>query len=66
MESLQAFNRGAGIENLVFFSKIVKEKSPEYLFNNIPSSTTHQTTNSENIPQFSVKHNFLKTPFRLL
>lgn len=60
MESLQ---QRRWYRKLCTFFKLVKEKSPEYLFNIIPSNNTRRTRNSENIPQFSVKHNFFKNSF---
>ena len=48
------------------FYKILRNQSPEYLFNIIPTSVRPYNTNANNIPQFKVKHNFLKNCFSLL
>ena len=46
------------------FFKIIKEKSPDYLFNIIAkNNSNHRTRNSYNIPQFNIKHNFFKNSF---
>ena len=44
--------------------KILKSKSPSYLFNSIPKSNAHrQTRNSNNIPSFFAKHDYFKNSF---
>ena len=49
---------------LCLFYKIIKSKSPPYLFNLIPSSSRlHTTRNSDNIAPFKVRHNFFKSYF---
>ena len=49
---------------LCLFYKIIKSKSPPYLFNLIPSSSRlHTTRNSDNITLFKVRHNFKKKKF---
>ena len=49
---------------LCLFYKIIKSKSPPYLFNLIPSTCKLQTTrNSDNITPFKVRHNFFKNSF---
>ena len=46
---------------LCLFYKIIKSKSPPYLFNLIPSSSRlHTTRNSDNITPLKVRHNFFK------
>ena len=46
------------------FHKIIKSKSPPYLFILIPSSNRLYTTrNSDNIRPFKVRHNFFKNSF---
>ena len=46
------------------FSNIIKEKSPDYLFNIIPkNNSNHRTRNSCNIPKFNIKHNSFKNSF---
>ena len=50
--------------NLFTFLKIIKEKSPDYLFNIIPgNNSNHRTRNSCTITQFNIKHNFFKNSF---
>ena len=49
------------------FYKIIKNKSPPYLFNLIPSSIRlHTARNSGNITPFKVRHNFFKNSFFLI
>ena len=44
--------------------KGLKNESPSYLFNTIPSSNTQrQTRNPGNIPSFFVKHDYFKNFF---
>ena len=46
---------------LCLFYKMIKNKSPPYLFNLIPSSSRlHTTRNSDNIIPFKVGHNYFK------
>ena len=46
---------------LCCFFKIFRNQSPQYLFNIIPTSMRpYNTRNSNNIPQFKVKHNFFQ------
>ena len=41
-----------------------KSHSPKYLFNIIPVTVSrYKTRNTNNIPQFKVKHNFFRSPF---
>ena len=49
---------------LCFFFKILKNKSPDYLFRIIPQRrSSYITRNSEEIPLFKTKHNFYKNSF---
>ena len=49
---------------LCLLYKIIKGKSPLYLFTLIPSSSKlHTTRNSDNITHFNVRHNFFKNSF---
>ena len=49
---------------LCLFYKIIKSKSPPYLFNLIPrSSRLHTTRNPDNITPFKVRHNFFRNSF---
>ena len=43
--------------------KVIKNQSPSYLFQLVPSSKRYFSRNSENIPQLRTKHGFSKTPF---
>ena len=46
------------------FYKIIKSKSPTYLFSLIPSSgRLHTARNSDNITLFKVRYNFFKNSF---
>ena len=61
MESLQ---QRRWYRKLCTFFKILKEKSPEYLFNIIPTrNNVHRTRNSHNIPHLNLKHSFFKNSF---
>ena len=54
------------IESFVLFYKILKNKSPGYLFNLISARITHYLLkNSDNIPCLNTKHNFSKKFFFL-
>ena len=47
-----------------FFKLIIKNKSPKYLFNNIPTvRSTCRTRNIDNIPQFNVRHTFFRNSY---
>ena len=49
---------------LCYFFKLIKSKSPKYLFNNIPTvRSTYRTRNIDNIPQFNVRHTFFRNSF---
>ena len=49
---------------LCLFYKIIKNKSPPYLFNLIPiSSRLHTNRNSENVTPLKVRHNFFTKHF---
>ena len=46
------------------FFKLIKNKSPKYLFNNIPTvRSTCRTRNIDNIPQFNVRHTFFRNSY---
>jgi len=61
---LETLQKRRWYRKLCVFFKIVKEKSPAYLYNTLPTtSNTLVTRNSDNIPQFSEKHNFFKNSF---
>ena len=48
-----------------FLYKVLKSESPSHLFSTIPKSNNrqHQTRNSDNIPSFFAKHDYLKNSF---
>ena len=49
---------------LCCFYKAYKIHSPKYIFNNIPVTVSrYNTRNTNNIPQFKVKHNFFQNSF---
>ena len=49
---------------LCCFYKIYKSHFPKYLFNIIPvTESRYDTRNTNNIPQFKVKHNFFRNSF---
>ena len=61
---LESLQQRRWYRKLCTFLKIIKEKSPDYLFNIIPkNNSNHRTRNSYNIPQFNIKHNFFKNSF---
>ena len=64
LESLQNTQR---FRKLSVFYNIVKEQSPKYLYDSIPSNNfSHETRNSRNLlfPQFKIRNNFfLKSYF---
>ena len=44
---------------LCFFFKLIENKSPKYLFNNVPTvRSIYRTKNIDNIPQFNIRHTF--------
>ena len=43
--------------------KIIKNQSPSYLFQLVPSPNRYFSRNSENIPQLRTKHDFFKNSF---
>ena len=58
---LESLQQRRWYRKLCTFLKIIKEKSPDYLFNIIPkNNSNHRTRNSYNIPQLNIKHNFFK------
>ena len=49
---------------LCLFYKIIKNKSPPYLFDLIPSSSRlHTTRNLDKVTLFKARHNFFKNSF---
>ena len=61
---LGSLQQGLWYRKLCTFFKTLKEKSPEYLFNIIPTrNNIHRTRNSHNIPHLNLKHSFFKYYF---
>ena len=61
LESLQSRR---WMRKLCLFYKIYREKSPNYLFELIPSNNTvYALRNPEKIPMFKTNHNFFKNSF---
>ena len=62
--SLEKPYQELGLESLQqsrWYHKLIKEKSPDYLFNIFPKNySNHRARNSDNIPQFNIKHNLFK------
>ena len=52
------------VPQILYFFKMINEKSCDYLFIVIPKNNpNHRTRNSYNIPQFNIKYNFFKNSF---
>ena len=61
---IEHLRSGRWFGKLCLSCKILKSKSPPYLFDLIPSSSrTHTTRNSNNITPFKIRHNFFKDSF---
>ena len=55
--SLETLEKRRWYRKLCCFFKKFRDQSPEYLFNSIPTSVRpYNTRNSNNIPQFKIKH----------
>ena len=58
---LESLRQWRWYRKLYYFLKLTKNKSPNYLFNNIPTvRSTYRTRNIDNIPQFNVRHTFFR------
>ena len=61
---LESLEKRRWYRKLRCFYKIFRSQSPQYLFNIIPTSVRpYNTRNTNNIPQFKVKHIFFKNSF---
>ena len=61
---LETLEKRRWYRKLCCFYKVYKSHSPKYLFNIIPVTvSTFSTRNTDNIPQFKVKHNFFRNSF---
>ena len=61
---LESLESRRWFRKLCFFFKILKNKSPDYLFRIIPQRrSSYITRNSDEIPLFKAKHNFHKNLF---
>ena len=61
---LESLEKERWYRKLCCFYKVYKINSPKYLFNIIPVAVSrYNTRNTNNIPQFKVKHNFFLNSF---
>ena len=62
---LESLKQRRWFRKLCYFLKIIKNESPKYLFDKIPTTrTTYRTRNNiDSIPRFNVKHTFFKNSF---
>ena len=61
---LETLKKRRWYRKLCCFYKVYKSHSPKYLFNIIPVTVSrYNTRNTNNIPQFKVKHNFFRNSF---
>ena len=61
---LETLEKRRWYRKLCCFYKVYKSHSPKYLFNIIPVTVSrYNTRNTNNIPQFKVKHNFFRNSF---
>ena len=61
---LESLQQRRWYRKLCYFFKLTKNKSPKYLFNNIPTvRSTYRTRNIDNIPQFNVRHTFFRNSY---
>ena len=58
---LESLHQWRWYRKLCYFLKLIKNKFPKYLFNNIPTvRSTYRSRNFDNIPQFNVRHTFFQ------
>ena len=63
-QGLESLQQRRWFRKLCYFFKLIKNKSPKYLFNNIPFvRSTYRTRNIDNIPQFNVRHIFFRNSY---
>ena len=56
---LESLQQRRWYRKLCFFFKLIENKSPKYLFNNVPTvRSIYRTKNIDNIPQFNIRHTF--------
>ena len=61
---LESLQQRRWYTKLCYFFKLTKNKSPKYLFNNIPIvRSTYKTRNLDNIPQSNVRHTFFRNSY---
>ena len=61
---LESLQQRRWYRKLCYFFKLTKNKSPKYLFDNIPTvRSLYKTSNIENIPQFNVRHTVLRNSY---
>ena len=61
---LETLKKRRWYRKLCCFYRVYKSNSPNYLFNIIPITVNrYNTRNTNNIPQFNVKHNFFRNSF---
>ena len=61
---LESLQQRRWYRKLCIFFKIIKDKSPEYLLNMIPTNnSSYSTRNADSIPQLKMKHNFFRNSF---
>ena len=60
----EALQQRRWYRKLCYFFKLIKNKSPKYLFNSIPTvSSTYRTRNIDNIPQVNVRNTFFTNSY---
>ena len=63
-QGLESLQQRRWYRKLCYFFKLIKSKSPKYLFNNIPTvRSIYRTRNIDNIPQFNVRHTFFRNSY---
>ena len=61
---LESLQQRRWYRKLRYFFKLTKNKSLKYLFNYIPTvRSTYRTRNTDNIPQFNVRHTFFRNSY---
>ena len=61
---LESLQQQRWYRKLCHFFKLTKNQSPKYLFNIIPTvRSTYRTRNTDNIPQFNVRHTFSRNSY---
>ena len=61
---LESLQQQRWYRKLCYFFKLTKNKSSKYLFDNISTArSTYRARNIDNIPQFNVRHTFLRNSY---